>query len=72
MATGDVTEGVRTAQHGQSGGQGDPEETDAQLHLFLGQEQRRQHRGATNAEDQPERTEELRAQPRAERGCRMG
>jgi hypothetical protein len=66
MPTGDVTEGVRAAQHGQTSGQGDAEEADAQL-LLLGQEQRRQHRSATNAEDQPERAEELRTQPRAER-----
>jgi hypothetical protein len=60
VAAGDVTEGECAAQHGQAGGEGDSEEADAQLDLFLGQEQRCQHRSATNAEDQPKRAEELR------------
>jgi hypothetical protein len=72
MPAGHVTEGVRAAQHGQTGGQRDPDEPDTQLNLILGQEQARQHGGATNAEDQSERAQELRTQACAERGLSHG
>jgi hypothetical protein len=71
LAAGDVTEGERPAQHGQPSGEGDPNEADAHLYLLLGQEQRRQHRSATNAEDQPERAEKLRASRAPRDGSRM-
>src|ERR1017187_671742 len=56
VTTRDVTDGVGHGQHGQTKSQGHAEQSDAHARKCSGQ-----NRASTSAENQPERTEELRS-----------
>ena len=58
MATGNVADGVRHGQHGQTERKSDPQESDAQVGKC-----RRQHGAAASPENQPERSDEFRHGP---------
>ena len=54
MATGDMADGKRHGQYGQTKGQRDPQQTNPHV-----REGRSQHGTAAPAQDQPERTHKL-------------
>ena len=64
MPSGDVPEGVRANQHGQTKGKRDPDEPDPQLDVVISEECGSQDRRSTSPEYQQERPEEFGAELR--------